>query len=97
MIAVTEDMVREIAQAAAITLTPEESAHMLRDMQEIVQFVERLKAVDTEGVQPTIHPVALVLAMRDDVPAQGHPREALLALAPDAEGGYFRVPSVLGE
>ncbi|MBE3562641.1 MAG: Asp-tRNA(Asn)/Glu-tRNA(Gln) amidotransferase subunit GatC [Hydrogenibacillus schlegelii] len=93
----TEETVQKIAEAAAIALTAEERESVGKELEEILDFVEVLRAVDVDGVEPTVHPVPLQLFMREDEPVRRHDREALLARAPDAEGGTFRVPRVLGD
>ncbi|QZA33318.1 Asp-tRNA(Asn)/Glu-tRNA(Gln) amidotransferase subunit GatC [Hydrogenibacillus sp. N12] len=93
----TEGTVQKIAEAAAIALTDEERESVGKELEDILDFVDVLRAVDVDGVEPTVHPVPLQLFMREDEPVRRHDREALLARAPEAEGGTFRVPRVLGD
>ncbi|CAM3500076.1 Asp-tRNA(Asn)/Glu-tRNA(Gln) amidotransferase subunit GatC [Hydrogenibacillus schlegelii] len=93
----TEETVQKIADAAAIALTDEERQTILKELQEILDFVDVLRAVPVDGVEPTVHPVPLAIFMREDEPERRHDREALLARAPEAEGGFIRVPRVLGD
>ena len=52
-------------------------------------------ALDTAGVPPTAHPLQLVNVLREDVPRPGLDRDEVLAMAPEAEDGRFRVPRIL--
>ncbi|MBE3594075.1 MAG: Asp-tRNA(Asn)/Glu-tRNA(Gln) amidotransferase subunit GatC [Candidatus Carbobacillus altaicus] len=94
---VTRDTVKEIADYAMLTLNEQELEHMVRDMQEIVSFVEKLNEVPTDGVEPMIHPVKLMIVMHDDTVQRTEDLDAVLGQAPDRSGSYFQVPQVLGE
>ena len=54
-------------------------------------------ALDTDGVEPTAHPLPLVNVLRTDAVRPGVARDEVLAAAPAAEDGRFRVPRILGE
>jgi len=61
----------------------------------ILQYIDKLKAIDVEGVEPTSHAVPLVNVMRDDEPAPCLPQADALANAPDPVGEFFRVPRII--
>jgi aspartyl-tRNA(Asn)/glutamyl-tRNA(Gln) amidotransferase subunit C len=54
-------------------------------------------ALQTEGVEPTAHPLPIENVLRDDDPRPSLDRDEVLAQAPDALDGRFRVPAILGE
>ena len=56
-----------------------------------------MSALDLEGVVPTAHPFGLINVVRDDVVRPSLERDAVLAMAPDAEDGRFAVPRIMGE
>jgi aspartyl-tRNA(Asn)/glutamyl-tRNA(Gln) amidotransferase subunit C len=56
-----------------------------------------MASLNLEGVEPTAHPFGLINVFRDDVVRPSLDREILLSQAPDAEGGRFAVPRILGE
>ena len=59
----------------------------------ILEHVDRIAALDLEGVEPTSHVVALENVLRPDEPDPSLPRERALEPAPDPVDGAFRVPS----
>jgi aspartyl-tRNA(Asn)/glutamyl-tRNA(Gln) amidotransferase subunit C len=60
------------------------------------QWVGQLMAVATDGVPPTVQPIALPTVMRADVAVPNANTAAMLALAPDRESDWYRVPRVVG-
>jgi len=66
---------------------------MAGELSGILEHVDRIAALDLEGVEPTSHVVALENVLREDEPWQSLPRETALASAPDPDRGAFRVPS----
>lgn len=81
-----------LAHLARLELTPQERATMQTDLNAILGYFEQLSAVDTSGVEEMQRPVALVNVLRDDVPGEVFSRDVALALAPETEGGFVRVP-----
>ncbi len=70
---------------------------MAGELSGILEHVDRIAALDLEGVEPTAHVLALQNVLRPDRPRPSWPREAILAQAPDAVQGAFRVPSPQAE
>ncbi|MBM3273960.1 MAG: Asp-tRNA(Asn)/Glu-tRNA(Gln) amidotransferase subunit GatC, partial [Candidatus Sericytochromatia bacterium] len=62
---------------------------------QILDYVEQLEKLDTEGLEPTSHSIPLHNVVRADALRPSLPREDLLAGAPQAEQGMFRVPKIL--
>jgi len=97
--ALNEQDVARIARLARIELTPDEGAHMLAQINGFFDIVERMRAVDTNGVEPLTHPVAAIediaLRLRDDVASEPNQREANQKSAPAVERGLFLVPKVI--
>ena len=93
-----QDIAR-IAHLARLELSPSEGGRMLAQINEFFAIVERMKAVDTAGVEPLSHPVAAVrdiaLRLRDDVADKAIQREANQRSAPAVERGLFLVPKVI--
>ena len=92
------DEVERIARLARLSLTTEERDLFARQLTAVLQFAEQLREVDTEGVAPTSHPLALSAPLREDEGRPSLPRNEALDQAPDAdrEAGLFKVPRVLG-
>ena len=93
-----QDIAR-IANLARLQLHPEESERMLAQINGFFAIVEKMRAVDTTGVEPLTHPVAAVqdvqLRLREDVASEPNQREANQKSAPAVEMGLFLVPKVI--
>jgi aspartyl-tRNA(Asn)/glutamyl-tRNA(Gln) amidotransferase subunit C len=94
----SQDIAR-IANLARLELQPEESERMLARINGFFEIVEKMRAVDTAGIEPLSHPVAAVrdveLRLRDDVASEPDQRAANQRSAPAVERGLFRVPKVI--
>lgn len=88
-------LVDHVATLARLELAPEERETMARQLGAILEYIETLKALPTEGVQPLVHAVDTHNAFRDDVPRPGLAPDEALAAAPDREADFFRVPRVI--
>jgi aspartyl-tRNA(Asn)/glutamyl-tRNA(Gln) amidotransferase subunit C len=89
--------VERIADLARLELTPEEAGRMTGELEAILAYVETLRALDTEGVEPTAHAFPLPTPLRDDRPVEPLDPERALANAPARDGFAFVVPKVLDE
>lgn len=94
----SQDIAR-IANLARLELQPAESERMLAQINGFFAIVEKMRAVDTAGVEPLTHPVAAVqdvqLRLREDVASEPNQREANQRSAPAVERGLFLVPRVI--
>lgn len=86
-----------VASLARLALSEDEIASMTRDLEQLLQYVASLDALDTEGVPTTEHALELVTALRADLPAAPMDPELAVANAPAREGTAFLVPKVLEE
>jgi len=91
--------ISRIAHLARLELAPAEGERMLAQINGFFAIVEKMRAVDTTGVEPLTHPVAAVqdiaLRLRDDVVSETDQREANQRSAPAVERGLFLVPKVI--
>ena len=91
--------IARIASLARLQLASDESERMLSQINGFFDLVERMRSVDTAGVEPLAHPVAAVedvtLRLRDDVASEPDNREANQKSAPAVEAGLFLVPKVI--
>ncbi|MGH7374896.1 MAG: Asp-tRNA(Asn)/Glu-tRNA(Gln) amidotransferase subunit GatC, partial [Candidatus Rokuibacteriota bacterium] len=62
-----------------------------------LSYIDKLRALDTTGVEPTSHAVPLTNVLRDDVEKPSLPRDEMLANAPDRDRELFRVPRIIEE
>ncbi|MDM0026744.1 Asp-tRNA(Asn)/Glu-tRNA(Gln) amidotransferase subunit GatC [Variovorax saccharolyticus] len=91
--------IARIASLARLQLAPDESERMLGQINGFFDLVERMRAVDTTGVEPLAHPVAAIeditLRLAADVVTEPNNREANQRSAPAVENGLFLVPKVI--
>ncbi len=97
--ALTSQDIARIANLARLELTNTESERMLTQINGFFDVVEKMRAVDTAGVEPLSHPLAAVqdvaLRLREDVAGEPNQREANQRSAPAVERGLFLVPKVI--
>jgi len=95
----TSTDIARIASLARLELAPNESERMLGQINGFFELVERMRAVDTAGLEPLAHPVAVVedvtLRLAEDVVSEPNRREANQRSAPAVENGLFLVPKVI--
>ena len=97
--ALTPEDIARIAHLARLELKPEEAQRMQSQINGFFAIVDKMRAVDTTGVEPLAHPVAAVqevqLRLRDDIASEANQREGNMQSAPAAERGLFLVPKVI--
>jgi len=97
--ALTPQDIARIANLARLELRPDETGHMLRQLNDFFALVAQMDAVNTDGVEPLAHPAAALgevgLRLRDDIASEPNQREASQASAPAVERGLFLVPKVI--
>lgn len=91
--------IARIANLARLELKPNESERMLTQINGFFDIVEKMRSVDTTGIEPLAHPVAtiqdLALRLREDRVSEPNNREANQRNAPAVENGLFLVPKVI--
>ena len=108
---VTDQDVTYVADLANLELTAEERARMLRDLNSILEYVDRLGQLNTDAVEPMAQvsdrygvdvlrqgSERFAYAVREDVHnglRQSLPREVAVKNAPDTDGDFFEVPKVI--
>jgi len=97
--ALTSTDVSRIAQLARLALREDESAAMLDQLNGFFEIVERMRSVDTSGVEPLYTPLSAIedvtLRLREDAVTEANQREANMANAPAKDAGLFLVPKVI--
>jgi aspartyl-tRNA(Asn)/glutamyl-tRNA(Gln) amidotransferase subunit C len=90
---IDRETVLHVARLARLELTESEQDRMAAELSGILEHVDRIAALDLDGVEPTSHVVALSNVLRADEPEPCLPRDVALEAAPDPADGAFRVPS----
>jgi aspartyl-tRNA(Asn)/glutamyl-tRNA(Gln) amidotransferase subunit C len=85
-----------VAKLARLELTPAEVERFGAQLGALLDHVKMLEALPTAGVAATAQVIPSTGVMRDDVVRPSLPREVVLDAAPQRQGAYFRVPSILG-
>jgi len=103
---VSEKDVSYVAELAHLELTAEERARMLKDLNSILDYIDRLNQLDTTNVEPMAQVAsrygspqkegaAFAVVLRADEPKPCLPREDALRNAPASDGAFFKVPKVI--
>ena len=89
-----EELLR-VARLTRLALEEGEKAELVDTLRRIIGFVQALQQLDTDGVEPMVHPLDLKLPLRADEVTEPDMREDAQACAPDVAGGLYRVPRVI--
>jgi aspartyl-tRNA(Asn)/glutamyl-tRNA(Gln) amidotransferase subunit C len=105
---ITEKDVLYVADLANLELTEDERARMVKDLNSILDYVDRLNELDTSNVEPMAQTsdrfgidenksgtARFAYAMREDKTGPSLPREVVMKNAPDSDGALFKVPKVI--
>jgi len=92
---ITRETVEHIANLARLGLKEEEIELYTKQLQKILEYVEKLNELDTENVPPTFNVIGKVNALRKDELKPSLDRELLLKNAPKEEQNHFWVPKVI--
>ncbi len=87
--------VEKIAHLARLEIDPADVTEYATNLSNILDLVEQMDAVDTEGVKPMAHPTDAVQRLREDVVTESDQRDQFQAIAPQVENGLFLVPKVI--
>jgi aspartyl-tRNA(Asn)/glutamyl-tRNA(Gln) amidotransferase subunit C len=93
--ALTLDEVEHIAVLARLRLTAEEKSQLIKQLDQILGYMEKLKQLDISNVEPFSHAVDTVNALREDRVTNRPDPDALLANAPERDTTFFRVPKII--
>jgi aspartyl-tRNA(Asn)/glutamyl-tRNA(Gln) amidotransferase subunit C len=89
--------VAHVARLARLALSEEETRTMTRDLEQILDHIAALDALDTDGVEPTAHGFELATPSRPDRAAAPMDPDLAVSNAPEQQGHAFLVPKVLEE
>ncbi|MBN2207785.1 MAG: Asp-tRNA(Asn)/Glu-tRNA(Gln) amidotransferase subunit GatC [Candidatus Coatesbacteria bacterium] len=92
---IEKEQVEYLAGLAGIELSEAEKETFRNQLLRIISYVDKLNELDLSEVPPTAHTQNLTNVFREDECRPGLTKDSALALAPDRQGDYFRVPKVL--
>ncbi len=93
--ALTADDVRWVAHLARLELSDAELQHLTPQLSAILDYVQQLQQINTEGVEPLAHPLPIQNVFRADEPQPSLPVDAAMANAPERHADFYSVPAVL--
>ncbi len=92
---VTRDVVRKIAELAQLQIRESEIERVIEKMNQVLELVEEMQAVDTNGIEPMAHPLDATQTLRADKITETNQRDQFQELAPETQDGLYLVPRVV--
>jgi aspartyl-tRNA(Asn)/glutamyl-tRNA(Gln) amidotransferase subunit C len=92
---ISREEVEKVAQLARMELTPAEADKFTGQLDQILQYFEKLGQLDTKDIEPTRHAIEITNAFRDDLVKPGYDSDTALKNAPDRDGPFFKVPKII--
>lgn len=92
---IDKEKIKKIAHLARLEFNEKDEQELIESMNKILDWMEQLKEVDTENVEPLRHMSVEVNVLREDVAGETINHKDAINLAPKKDSDYFRVPKVL--
>lgn len=92
---IDDETMENVCILAKLSLTDQEKEKAKRDMQEMLDYVDKLDELDTSGVEPMSHIFGDQNVFREDVVTNGDNRREMLANAPKVKDGQYQVPKTI--
>lgn len=93
---IDDETLENVCILAKLSLEGEERNAARADMQKMLDYVQKLNELDTQGTEPLTHIFGEGNVFREDVVTNRDNREAMLFNAPEARGGQYKVPKTIG-
>jgi len=94
---IDESEVRKVAKLARLELSEAEVREFTGQLSAILDYVAKMNELDTEGVEPLAHCLAISNVFREDRVGESLGSEVTLANAPQRDGNFFKVPKILDD
>ena len=92
---ITEDQVKKVAELARLKLDNNQVKHHAEQIEKILDYINQLEKIDTEGVVCTTRAIEVTNVLRSDENNKFEERDKLLNLAPARENDFFKVPKII--
>jgi aspartyl-tRNA(Asn)/glutamyl-tRNA(Gln) amidotransferase subunit C len=92
---ITQETVQYVAALAKLNVSEEEKQKVAMDLDRILEYIETMNGLDTEGVEPMSHVLPVKNVFREDIVVNGDNRTELLKNAPKQKDGCFAVPKTV--
>ena len=93
--AITKETVDDVAHLSRIKLDPQELEKISGQLSSILDFIDKLKSVNTDNIAPTSHILPVSNVLRQDQPGVSLPAGKALENAPEKRDNFFVVPKVI--
>ena len=92
-----KNTVKRIADLSKLEFTSDETTAILKDMNQMLEFIDQLKELDTTNIDPLIHMTEDENILREDDAIAGASQQEALKNAPSKDSTYFKIPKVIGK
>jgi aspartyl-tRNA(Asn)/glutamyl-tRNA(Gln) amidotransferase subunit C len=92
---ITQETVQYVAALAKLPVSGKETQKIASDLDRILDYIETMNELDTEGIEPMSHVLPVQNVFREDVVVNGDDRERILENAPKQKNGSFAVPKTV--
>ncbi len=92
---ITKQEVDHVALLARLKFSETEKERFTTQLNSILEYMDKLKELDTSRVEPTFHAVGRKNVFREDQVLSSSPQDLTLSNAPDGDRGFFRVPKII--
>ena len=92
---ISQEEILQVAKLARLEVRGDELKNMTEQLDRILSYIAKLNELNTDGVTPTTHAIAIQNAFREDKIQDSLPRQEALANAPEQDGESFVVPKVI--
>ena len=92
---ISDETMEYVGILAKLELSGEEREQAKKDMEKMLDYIDMLKGLDTEGAEPMSHVFPVKNVFREDVVTNGDERDRILANAPQEKDGAFKVPKTV--
>ena len=92
---ISDEQVAHVAKLAKLALNPAEVPDISAKLSGVLNLIDQMQSIDTQGVVPLINPLDRTQVLRADAVTESNQRDKLQANAPAAEKGLFLVPKVI--
>jgi aspartyl-tRNA(Asn)/glutamyl-tRNA(Gln) amidotransferase subunit C len=93
--AINEEQVKHVAKLSKLSFADDKLADFTETLGKIIDMVELLEEVDTEGVPQMVNALDQVNVMREDIAIPGTDRDELMKNVPTSEDGFIKVPAII--
>jgi aspartyl-tRNA(Asn)/glutamyl-tRNA(Gln) amidotransferase subunit C len=94
---VNDELIDKLSKLSMLEFEAEEREQIKKDLEKMIGFVDKLKELDTTGVEPLMHMSTVVNVLREDIPGEILTKEEALLNAPLHNESFFQVPKVINK